>query len=183
MSRQHRSARALLAACAVLLAGCSDGDIREVNSWMAQVKAQTKVRVTPIAEPKTFIPFAYSGVAAVDPFNPNKLLGELALAAEKADSPFKPDVTRRREHLETFPIDTMRMVGSMQKAGVTYGLLQIDRNVYQVKRGQHLGQNFGIVTAVDDAAISIKETVQDAAGEWVERMSKLELQESKESTK
>ena len=75
------------------------------------------------------------------------------------------------------------MVGTMQKAGVVYALLQIDRAVHQVQAGQHLGQNFGLITGVSEGAVSIKEIVQDATGDWVERMSKLELQESKETTK
>ena len=182
MNLRHVRNSAALLLCG-LLAGCSDGDIAEINSWMEQVKRETTVKVVPLTEPKTFIPFAYSALEAVDPYDPNKLLGELARAAEKSDSQYKPDMKRVKEHLESFPLDTMRMVGSMQKNGVTYALLQIDRSVYQVKNGQRLGQNFGIVTAVGDDAIGIKETVQDAAGEWVERMTKLELQESKESTK
>ena len=71
----------------------------------------------------------------------------------------------------------------MQKAGVNYALLQIDRAVYQVKAGQRIGQNYGLVTGVGEAAVNIKEVVQDAGGEWVERASKLELQESKEAKK
>ena len=167
----------------LLVSGCGDSDVKEVNAWMDQVKQETKVHVAPISEPKTFIPFAYTAKDEVDPYNANKLLGELARAAEKADSPFKPDAKRPKEFLESFPLDTMRMVGTMQKAGTSYGLLQIDRSMYQVKPGQRLGQNFGVVTAVTETTISIKETVQDAGGEWVQRTSLLELQESKEQKK
>lgn len=177
----HRNACALLAA--FLLAGCSDGDIAEVNSWMEQTRANTQVRVKPLSEPKTFIPFAYGEQQEPDPFDSAKLLTELARVSDESASQYKPDMNRRKEHLESFPLDTFVMVGSMQKGGVTYALLQMDRTVYQVTSGMRLGQNYGIVTAVSDNAISIKETVQDAAGEWVERMSKLELQESKESSK
>jgi type IV pilus assembly protein PilP len=166
-----------------LLAGCGDGNIVEVNAWMEQTRASTRVQVKPISAPKTFVPFAYGAQEQVDPFDPNKLLGELARAAESSASQYKPDTQRRKEHLESFPLDTFSMVGSMNKGGVTYALLQVDRAVFQVTRGMRLGQNYGIVTAVSDNAVSIKETVQDAAGEWVERMSKLELQESKEATK
>lgn len=170
-------------AVAVLLAGCGASDEAEVNSWMADVQKGTKVNVKPLAEPKTFIPFAYSVREEVDPFNPNKLLAELARAANSGNNPLRPDVNRRREYLESFPTDTMTMVGTMNKAGVAYGLIQIERQVHQVKAGQRLGQNFGVVTGVAESAINIRETVQDAGGEWVERLSKLELQESKETKK
>ena len=173
---------AALLAGALLLAGCSESDVAEINSWMAEVKQNTKVNVAPLSEPKTFIPFAYGVREATDPFDPNKLLAELARAAA-SNNPLRPDPERRKEFLESFPVDSMKMVGTINKAGVSYGLLQIDRNVYQVKAGQRLGQNFGQVTGVSEAAISLKEVVQDAGGEWVERMSKLELQESKETKK
>jgi len=173
----------ILLAGAALLAGCSGSDVAEVKSWMADVDKNSHVNVKPLAEPKTFIPFAYSVREQTDPFDPNKLLAELARAAAQGNNPLRPDDKRRREFLETFPIDTMKMVGTITKGGVAYGLVQIDRAVYQVKAGQWIGQNFGKVTGVADTAITIKETVQDAGGEWVERMSKLELQESKETTK
>jgi type IV pilus assembly protein PilP len=86
-------------------------------------------------------------------------------------------MNRPKELLETFPLDTMKMVGAIQKGGVIYGLVQIDKNVYQVKSGMRLGQNYGLVTRVADNAIDIREVVQDAGGDWVDRMSRLELQE------
>jgi type IV pilus assembly protein PilP len=172
-----------LALAALLLGGCSDTDVKEVRAWMAQVQKDTTPAVKPLPEPKEFIPYAYGAGQAVDPFSPNKLLVELARAAETSNSPFKPDMQRPRELLENYPLDTMRMVGAMQKGGVNFGLLQIDRNVYQVRAGQRLGQNFGTVTRVTEAGVEIRETVQDAAGEWVERKSRLELQESKETGK
>jgi type IV pilus assembly protein PilP len=173
---------AAFAAAVLLLAGCGDSDVKEVRDWMDQVKQETRPAVKPLAEPKDFIPYAYGAKEAVDPFSPDKLLSQLAKAAETATDPNKPDMQRPRELLEGFPLDTMHMVGTMQKAGVNYALVQIDRGVYQVRAGQRIGQNFGIVTRVGDDAINIREVVQDAAGEWVERLAKLELQ-SKENTK
>ncbi len=170
---------AALLGSGALLAGCGDSDVQEVRQWMKQVDATTRPAVKPLAEPKTFVPFAYASLDQPDPFNPNKLMTELAKA--RAGGGIQPDMDRRREFLEGFPLDTMKMVGTLQKGGVSYGLLQIDRTVYQVRKGQHLGQNFGLITAVTDDAVSIRELVQDAAGDWVERMSKLELQDSKES--
>jgi len=165
------------------LAGCGDSDVKEVRLWMDEVKKETQPAVKPLTEPKQFIPYAYVQRDAPDPFNPDKLLAELARAAETSNNPNKPDMQRPKELLENYPLDTMQMVGSLQKGGVNYALLQIDRAVFQVKTGQRLGQNFGVVTRVSESAIDIKEVVQDAAGEWVVRMSKLELQESKETRK
>ncbi len=174
---------ATAAAAAVLLSACGASDVREVQDWMAQTKKETKVSVKPISEPKTFIPFAYMARESLDPFTPNKLLAELARAAETSNDKFKPDMTRRKEFLENYPLDTLSMVGTMEKAGVVYALIQLDRQIYQIRTGARIGPNFGTVVAVSDGAVNIKEVVQDAGGEWVERMAKLELQESKESKK
>jgi type IV pilus assembly protein PilP len=169
-------------AAAMLLAGCGDSDVREVRDWMEQVKRDTHPAVKPLPEPKDFLPYAYGARQAVDPFNPNKLLGELARVAATSNNPNQPDLQRPREQLETYPLDTMQMVGTMEKGGVRYALLQVDRLLYQVRAGQRIGQNFGVVTHVGDDVVDIREVVQDAAGEWTGRMSKLELQ-TKENRK
>jgi type IV pilus assembly protein PilP len=172
---------ALLAAA--LLAGCGDSDVKEVRDWMAQVRQETRPAVKPLPAPKEFIPYAYGAKGQVDPFSQQKLQAGLDKGAEAAHSPFAPDTRRPRELLENYPLDTMRMIGALQKGGTNYALVQIDRSVYQVRAGQHVGENFGLVTRVSDSAVEIREVVQDAGGEWVARMSKLELQESKESGK
>ncbi|CAN7679489.1 pilus assembly protein PilP [Pseudoduganella sp. LjRoot289] len=174
---------ALAGAALLALAGCGDSDVQEVRQWMKQVDSSAVVAVTPISEPKTFIPFVYASNDEVDPFSANKLLAELARMDRKPGGGLKPDTGRRKEFLEGFPLDTVKMVGTMEKSKVIYALLQVDKSVYQVRPGQHVGQNFGLITSVTEDAVSVKEIVQDATGDWVERISKLELQESKESNK
>lgn len=184
MSRMpHTLKTAGAIAALLLLAGCGASDVREVQDWMNEVKKETRVSVKPIPEPKTFIPFAYTARASLDPFNANKLLAELALAAQNSNDRLKPDLARRKELLENYPLDTLSMVGTMEKGGKSYALIQLDRQIFQVRPGQRIGQNFGTILAVSDTAVNIKEVVQDAGGEWVERLAKLELQESKESKK
>jgi type IV pilus assembly protein PilP len=182
MSRRTTHPCLAFIAAALLLAGCGDSDVKEVRDWMEQVRQNTRPAVKPLSEPKDFIPYAYGAKDAVDPFSPNKLLAVLAKAAEATHDPNKPDLQRPKELLENYPLDTMQMVGVLQKGGANYALLQIDRAVYQVRTGQRIGPNFGVVTRVGEDAINIREVVQDAAGEWVERMAKLELQ-SKENRK
>ena len=177
--RRHSFALAGLLA----LAGCGDSDVQEVRDWMKQVDSQAVVAVKPISEPKTFVPFAYAAQEEIDPFSPNKLLAELARLDRKPGGGLKPDTERRKEFLETFPLDTVKMVGTLEKSKVMYALLQVDKSVYQVRAGQHVGQNYGLITGISEDAVSVKEIVQDATGDWVERMSKLELQESKENQK
>lgn len=185
MMRMHEGVRfgkrvgvPLLAA--LLLAGCADRGVNEVRTWMKKVEKETVPKVKPLSEPKNFVPYAYDSREAVDPFDPNKLLGELARAAKNNAN--QPDLNRPKELLENYPLDTMQMVGSMRKDGVDYALLQIDRTLYRVRSGQRLGQNYGRIVRVNDSAIEIRESVQDATGDWVERIAHIELQ-NKESGK
>jgi type IV pilus assembly protein PilP len=182
-SMKRLAGAALLLGAGALLGGCGSGEEQELSAWMEEVKRTSVPRVAPLKEPKTFIPVGYSSQEEMDPFDQNKLLGELQRAAQTSANPLRPDTTRRKEPLEGFPLDTMRMVGTIQKNGTTYGLVQIDRLLHQVKTGQRLGPDYGVITAITDQVVTIKETVQDPSGEWVERSSRLELQESKETKK
>ena len=168
---------------AALLAGCGDGDVQEVRDWMKQIERETVPAVKPLPEPKEFVPYAYNPGAAVEPFSDAKLLNEMARVAASSTNPLQPDDSRPREVLEHYPLDTMRMVGTLQKGGASYALVQIDAAIFQVKAGQRIGQNHGLVTRISEGAIDIRETVQDATGDWVERKATIELAESKETGK
>ena len=179
MKKMNGASSPMLALLLALpLAGCGDSDVREVRTWMEETKAQTRPMVKPLPAPKEFVPYAYHQQGVVDPFNPDKLAGPGGMPQEPSAG--QPDMNRPREALENYPLDTMRMVGMMQKDGVGFALVQIERSVYRIKAGQRLGQNFGQVVRVTPVAVEIREVVQDAGGDWVERISKLELQESKE---
>ena len=88
-----------------------------------------------------------------------------------------PELARRKEPLEAFPLDTMAMVGSLNKVGKPTALLKVDQLLYQVQVGNYLGQNYGRITAITETAIQLREIVQDATGDWIERTASLELQE------
>jgi type IV pilus assembly protein PilP len=176
--------RALLLLLPLLaLAGCGDSNEQEVRQWMKEVDAQTLPTVQPLQAPKKFVPFAYAAGETTDPFNPNKLLAELAKMGATGGSGIKPDMERRKELLESYPLDTIKMVGTIERKGVVHAVLQVDRAVHQVVVGQHLGENYGRITAISENTVTLKEIVQDATGDWVERQSRLELQESKENAK
>lgn len=168
---------ALLTISAAALSGCGDGGIQEVKQWMEEVRSQTKVAVPKLSEPKKFAPFAYLAKDEIDPFNPVKLSAALAKLQANSTSGIKPDLERRREALESYPLDTITMVGTLQKPGLNYALLQADKIIFQAKVGSYVGQNFGMITKVTDSEVELTEIVRDASGEWVERKAKLELQE------
>jgi type IV pilus assembly protein PilP len=159
------------------LSGCGDSGVQELKEWMADVKSHAKVGIPKLSEPKKFIPFVYAGATSVDPYNPSKLLVALAKLQGMSNG-LKPNLDRRRETLENYPLDMIQMVGTLQKVGLSYVLLQVDKTVFPAKVGNYVGQNFGMVTGINESEVMLKEIVQDASGEWVEREVKLALQES-----
>lgn len=161
------------------LSGCNNGGLDEVRQWMEDTRRQTKVNVPKLSEPKKFLPFSYNQSDSIDPYSPTKLAIALAKAKGNSNSMLKPDMERRREALESYPLDTLRMVGTLQKPGINYALILADKTVFHLKVGNYVGQNFGMITNITETAVELKEIVQDASGEWVERQAKLELQEKK----
>ena len=160
-------------------AGCGDGGLPEVKQWMDEVRNDTKVFIPKLSEPKKFTPFVYSGKGSLDPYDSKKLAIAFAKLQSTSTNALTPDMERRREPLESYPLDTLKMVGTLQKTGLSYALLQADRTVFQAKVGNYIGQNFGMITNITETAVELKEVVQDATGEWVERKATLELQETK----
>ena len=168
-----------LAACllaATLLQGCVD-DQDELQQWMEQQKREVKPSVEPLSAPKKFIPQAYVALNSVEPFSTQKLTVALKQEARQPNSLLASEVNRRKEPLEAYPIDSMSMVGSVVRGGHPYALLRVDNLLYQVKPGDYLGQNYGKITKISETDVAFREIVQDAAGEWIERMSALQLQE------
>lgn len=169
----------LAVAAVISITGCDNSGMHEVRQWMDEVRQQTRVNVPPLAEPKKFLPFTYVAKDSLDPYNATKLAIALAKARSSSNSALRPDMDRRREPLESYPLDVLKMVGTLQKPRINYALVQADRTVYHLKVGNYVGQNFGMITKITETEIELKEIIQDASGEWVERQAKLELQESK----
>ena len=171
----------LAVAAAGLLAACGSSDQEEIQRWMAEQRAATKPHVQPIPEPKKFTPEDYSQQAAMEPFSSQKLTQALKRDSQQAGSAsaalLAPELNRRKEPLESFPLDSMTMVGSLLKQGQPVALIKVDNLLYQVRPGNYLGQNYGKIVKVGETEVVLRELVQDASGEWVERTATLQLQE------
>ncbi|MBL8319291.1 MAG: pilus assembly protein PilP [Burkholderiaceae bacterium] len=172
--RLSRCFSALLGA-AVLVGCASDND--ELQGWMDQQRREVKPNVTPLVPPKKFDPAPYASAQAVEPFSAQKLSVALKQEARQPNSLLAAELNRRKEPLEFFTLDGMSMVGSVTKQGRPFALLRVDNLLYQVKVGDYLGQNYGRITKITETEIALREIVQDAAGEWIERPSSLQLQE------
>ncbi len=169
----------LVIVAATNLVACGSSREVEIQQWMADVRTTMKPTTQPVPEPKEFLPYAYEGRGSVEPFDPQKVVMAVARQqqARVSASTIKPDLDRRRETLEGFPLDQVRMVGMMRQAGTNVALLESSGTTHLVRVGNYVGQNFGLITRISEADVQLKEIVQDAAGEWVERPTRLELQE------
>ena len=172
---------ALALALAGLLAACGSSNDDELHQWMAEQRAAIKPQVKPIPEPKKFTPENYTEEGKVEPFDMQKMTQALKRDSQQAGTAsaalLEPELNRRKEPLESFPLDAMKMVGSLVKQGKPVALIKVDNLLYQVHPGNYLGQNYGKVVKVGEAEVVLRELVQDAAGEWVERTATLQLQE------
>ena len=177
MARQHRTRGLLaLAVAAFALIACG-GEQDELTQWMAQQRREVKPNVEPLSAPKKFTPQPYLAMNGVEPFSSQKLTVALKQEAKQPNSLLSAEINRRKEPLEAYPLDSMSMVGSVTKGGRPYALLRVDNLLYQVKQGDYLGQNYGKILRISETDVSLREIVQDAAGEWIERTSALQLQE------
>jgi type IV pilus assembly protein PilP len=159
---------ALVLACAALLAGCGGETHQDLRQWMAAQGKDAKGRLDPLPTIKPYEPFAYNAFDLPDPFKPRKV--------ETRGGKLAPDLTRRREPLEAFPLESLAMVGTIEKGKALYALVRTpEKDIYQVRQGNYVGQNYGVIVAISDADIKVKELVQDGAGDWTERSSALNL--------
>jgi len=169
--------RKLLFLCLCLgLTACGDqnDDLRQ----FVKEAGKERGKVEPLPQVVPYTPFIYEAFDIPDPFKPRKL------KPSTKGGGLQPDLDRPRELLENYPLENLKMVGSLQEAGaakkapVFHALIRTpDNNIYRVKVGNYLGQNFGRIVAITETEITLKETVEDASGNWTERDSSMTLQE------
>jgi len=164
---------AIFAVAGAMLVGCGGESHQDLRAWMAEQGKGARGRLEPLPQLRPYDPFAYNAFDLPDPFKPRKI------EAVKGNSKLAPDLARRREPLESYPLESLSMVGTLEKGKGVYGLVRTpEKDIYQVHAGNYMGQNFGVVTGITDSEIKLKELVQDGSGDWAERSSTLNLQPS-----
>jgi type IV pilus assembly protein PilP len=157
-----------MAAIALALAGCGGGNA-DLDEYINEVKARPGGRIEPLPQVKPYETFAYDAESLRSPFMPDSPKGRSAAGP-------RPEANRPKEYLEQFPLDTLTMVGTLQRDSNRYGLLQTqDGLVHRVLPGNYVGQNDGRVTAVADGEIQVEELVPDGIGGFYKRSAAIGL--------
>lgn len=162
------------------LAGCGTSSQDDLQQWTKATRNSVAPKVVPVEEPKRFVPKAYGSETAMAPFSNEKLAsasGGEDRARTGGTALLAPELARRKEPLEAVPLDTMTMVGTLDKNGQMVALVKVDSLLYQVRPGNYLGQNYGRILRITEGEIALREIVQDGVGEWIERAAALQLQE------
>lgn len=153
-------------ALAAVLTGCA-GDMDDLDSYINEIKAKPGGRIEPLPEITPYEVFAYVADAEGlrSPFTPDS-----PQINQVAGGGTRPDPERSREYLEGFPLDTLRMVGTLQQEGTSFGLVQdSDGLIHRVVPGNYLGQNDGRIVEVTDSKIGLIEIISDGIGGYLER--------------
>jgi type IV pilus assembly protein PilP len=160
----------------VFLNGCASPDIDELQQYVDAKKAEPPGRIEPLPEIKQITTFVYEADGRRDPFLPTEA-GEEAGSAI-ANTGISPDFNRRKEELESYALDSIRMVGTLEQLGVTWGLVKTkEGTIHRVKPGNYMGQNHGRIIQVSEDKIELSEIVQDGTGGYIERQASLALAE------
>ena len=153
------------------LTGCGGGNMEDLQTFVAETGKDMQGKIEPLPEVKVYEPFTYNAFDLPDPFKPRKL-------STGGGGGMQPDLNRPKEPLEAFSLETLKMVGVLSQNGVIQAVIKTpDNAVYHVKKGNYMGQNFGLITQISDSEVTLREIVQDSAGDWSERTSTLNLQE------
>lgn len=163
---------ALICIALGILTACGNGDGDDLDKFIRDSAKDMRPRIKPLPEVKPYLALQYNADGSLnDPFRARK-------AANKSGA-LQPNLNRPREPMEAYPLESVQYVGLLSRGKLMYALLKTpDNGVQQVKIGNYVGQNFGMVSEISDGQVVLKEIVQDdLSGDWVERMTSLTLQE------
>lgn len=167
-----------LLASVLLLGGCS-GDMDDLRQFVQAQRAKKPGSIEPLPQVKPYESFTYKDQDLRSPFVPNTEITQ-APSGGGMGSGIHPDINRNKEFLEQFPLDSLRMVGTLTMNDQKYALVR-DPNgaVHHVQLGNHLGQNYGRITSISDSEIKLTEIVPDGMGGWIERPAAISISDNK----
>jgi len=162
----------IISMLALGLSACGGGGMDDLHTFVAETGKDMQGKIEPLPEIKAYDPFAYEAFDLPDPFKPRKL------SSSGGGGGIQPDLTRPKEPLEAFSLETLKLVGMLSKQGAMHAVIKTPENaIYHVRKGNYVGQDFGLVTQITESDVTLREIVQDSAGDWSERISTLVLQD------
>ncbi|HTQ75065.1 MAG TPA: pilus assembly protein PilP [Burkholderiales bacterium] len=164
-------------ALALLLAACTGEEFGDLKAELKEKTKDMRGRIEPLPVVKPYEPVPYKAFDQPDPFSTAKIELVTKSAGTSGGGGLKPDLNRPKEPLEAYPLESLKMVGVLQQKKASFALVKADTGLYRVGVGNYMGQNFGLITAITDSQIQLRELIQDAVGDWSERQSTLQLQE------
>ena len=179
--------RLILVALCGALGACSGGDHEDIKRWMAENTKDMRGNIPKLPEVKPYEPVPYDVEALVEPFKASKIEPESKRGKGGGKGgAFEPDFEARELRnslLEKYPIESLKMIGYLNVNRQPIGVIQVENKVKQVKVGEYIGLDFGMVTRITDREVVLRELIQDSAGDWSERTSSLYLQGKEGSSK
>jgi type IV pilus assembly protein PilP len=170
--------RAVIVLAALALAACEGGEQQELRAELAGMTKDLRGKVPPLPVVKPYEPVPYTAYDLPDPFGPAKILLATKGQGQGGGGGLKPDLNRPKEPLEAFPLESLKLVGTLEQGRQTFGLVKADAALYRVRVGNYMGQNFGVITKISENEITLRELIQDSGGDWAERESSLLLLEA-----
>lgn len=176
MSKIHQFGLSM--ALAGLVSACADGEHGDLQEFVKNAGAGMQGKVDPLPEIRPLQQFIYQAFEIPDPFSASKNKQD-----NSGQNELKPDLKRQKEILENYALENLSMVGTLQRGQQIYALIRTpDNTVHRVKNGNYLGNNFGLITAISEENITLREMIQESGQAWVEQAGTLRLQ-SQESKK
>jgi len=176
--RKQGTLAVLLCTVLFILSGCANNNVDDLKKYANQVNARKPRPIEPLPEIKAYETFIYSTDSLRDPFQ--KLVEPEAVAEmgkNQGQGP-GPDLDREKEDLEGYPLDTLRMVGTLSFDGALWGLVRAgDGVIHRVLPGNYLGQNYGKIVSLNEELIELDEFITTGKGRWRERKASLAIVE------
>jgi type IV pilus assembly protein PilP len=176
----RRPVKRLVIVAAIALTACVSEEHSDLKQELTQLTKDFRGRVDPLPQVKPYEPVPYTAEGQIDPFRPQRIdVAQRRVGPSATNARAERERDRPKEPLEAFPLESIQMMGTITQEKETFALVKAGPNLYRVRKGNYLGQNFGVVTGIDESQVVLKELVQDGGGDWVERNSALQLVEAK----
>jgi type IV pilus assembly protein PilP len=161
---------------ALVLTGCISQDMSDLKGYVKEVKARKPGEIEPLPEIRQIETFAYKADNRRNPFEPTDQESPEESAPDV--NGLAPDPNRRKEELEGYSLDALRMVGTLKKEETIWALVRTkDKTIYRVKAGNYMGRNHGQITRIDESDIELTEIIPNGQGGYRERQASLALKE------